>query len=405
MAKFKFAHMADCHIGGWREPKLHDAAAKAFSKATDICIEEDIDFAVIAGDLFNNAIPSIENLKSAISDLKKLNNQNIPVYIVAGSHDFSSSGKTIIDALERAGLVINLVKGDIIENKLKLKFTNDIRTGAKLAGMIGKKGMLEKRFYDALDYSIEREQGFKIFVYHSAITEMLPKELKDIDSMSSAILPNGFDYYAGGHVHIISNMKKGDANIVFPGPLFPNSFAELEKLEHGGFYIVDVEQSDNNTTLTPVYKKILIHNYAKIDINCDNKTPAEINDELEQSIKDREFFGCIVTIRLHGLMKSGKPSEVKFDNIFSTIYGKGAYLVMRSTTQLDNQKELRITANEPGNNDIENEIIANSIKNESQQSLTRNLIKALSSEKLEGEKKDDYDARITEDIKHAIENG
>ncbi len=29
----KFAHMADCHIGSWREPKLNNISTQAFEKA------------------------------------------------------------------------------------------------------------------------------------------------------------------------------------------------------------------------------------------------------------------------------------------------------------------------------------------------------------------------------------
>ena len=31
----KFAHIADCHIGGWREPKLSDVSSKVFFKTID----------------------------------------------------------------------------------------------------------------------------------------------------------------------------------------------------------------------------------------------------------------------------------------------------------------------------------------------------------------------------------
>ena len=40
----KFAHMADCHVGGWREPKLRSINDQSFVKAVDICISEKVDF-------------------------------------------------------------------------------------------------------------------------------------------------------------------------------------------------------------------------------------------------------------------------------------------------------------------------------------------------------------------------
>ncbi len=58
----KFAHLADCHIGSWRDPKLRDASTLAFGKAIDKCVEENVDFILVAGDLFNTSLPSIDGL-------------------------------------------------------------------------------------------------------------------------------------------------------------------------------------------------------------------------------------------------------------------------------------------------------------------------------------------------------
>ena len=116
----KFAHMADCHIGSWRDPKLKDTSTLAFNKAADKCIAEAVDFILISGDLFNTSFPRLDNLKTAVNALKKLKDRDIPVYIIPGSHDYSPSGKTMLDVLEEAGLFINVVKGEEINGKLKL---------------------------------------------------------------------------------------------------------------------------------------------------------------------------------------------------------------------------------------------------------------------------------------------
>ena len=35
----KFAHLSDCHIGGWKENTLRDINLKSFSKAIDLSVE------------------------------------------------------------------------------------------------------------------------------------------------------------------------------------------------------------------------------------------------------------------------------------------------------------------------------------------------------------------------------
>ena len=138
----RFAHIADCHIGSWREPKLNNISTDAFIKAIDISKEKDVDFIIIAGDLFNTPLPAIDKLKTVVQKLRELKEKNIPVYGIPGSHDFSPSGKTMIDVLESAGLFTNVCKGSINENgKLTLKYTQDPKTKILLTGIIGKKGM------------------------------------------------------------------------------------------------------------------------------------------------------------------------------------------------------------------------------------------------------------------------
>ncbi len=117
----KFAHMSDCHIGGWHESTIRDINLKSFKAAVEKCVEEHVGFVLIAGDLFDTALPSIDILKETALLLNRLKEYDIPVYIIPGSHDFSASGKTMLDVLENAGLVNNVMKLD----SGRLKFTID----------------------------------------------------------------------------------------------------------------------------------------------------------------------------------------------------------------------------------------------------------------------------------------
>lgn len=400
----KFAHLADCHIGSWRDPKLRDAALNAFEKTVDICIEKEVDFILIAGDLFNTSLPAIDQLKRTVSKLKRLKDSNIPVYVVPGSHDFSPSGKTILDVLEKAGLLINVVKGSIEDNKLKLKFTTDLKTGAKITGMLGKKGALEKKFYSELiKDNLEKEKGYKIFMLHSALTEFKPKELDKMESHPLSLLPKNFDYYAAGHVHyVFDKIEEGYGLIAYPGPLFPNNFKELEDLERGGFYIV----KDNNLEFVPVQ----IYNIYKINIDCEHKSPEEIEKEIKNEIANKEFNNTIVTIRLHGTLKSGKPADINFKEIFDILYKKSAYFVMKSTYKLTTKDFEEIKVEQGDVKEVEEklikehlgQILVKGMDNKKEERLTKELMNLLSKEREEGERVIDFEKRIKEEVEGVL---
>ena len=401
----KFAHLADCHIGSWRDPKLKDISTIAFQKAIDKCMEENVDFILISGDLFNTSLPRIDNLKTVVNIFRKLKEKSIAVYIIPGSHDYSPSGKTMLDVLENAGLFINVVKGEEIGNKLKLNFTIDKKTGAKITGMLGKRYSLEKEYYKNLILeNLENEAGYKIFMFHSGIDELKPEDMQNIITQPLSLLPKNFNYYAGGHVHIVKDTKiEGYGTIAYPGPLFPNSFSELEKLETGGFYIVE----DN----IPRWHPIQVYNINKIIIDCNQKNPEQIYNEMLNEIKDKEFINTIVLIRLFGSLSSGKPYDIDFKEIFSVLYDKSAYFVMKNTNQLTTREFEEVKIDMKSAEEAEAAIIKEHLGQiklkdmnlEKEEALIKQLIQTLSAEKQEGETNPDFEKRIKDEVSKVLD--
>lgn len=396
----KFSHIADCHIGSWREPKLRDISTQAFVRAIEASIAKNADFVLIAGDLFNTSLPSLDRLKIVVKKLKELKDKGINTYIIAGSHDFSPSGKTILDVLEDAGLCINVVKGSVEENRLKLGFTIDKKTGAKITGMLGKKGMLDKKYYESLDKTnLEKEQGFKIFMFHTALSEFKPEDLEKMEAQPLSLLPKNFNYYAAGHVHyIFEKHEEGYGIIAYPGALFPTNFKELEKFKNGGFYFYD----DGKLTWEP----IVIYNVHSIKLDCNHKTPAKVEEELLSEMKGKEFINTIVTIRLEGQLNEGRPSEINFKEIFRKFYDKSAYFVMKNTNKLTSKEfeEIKVTADTA--EEVEESLIKEHLQQiklkdltaEKEERLTKALMNALNTEKDEGEKVADFEKRILDEV-------
>lgn len=395
----KFAHIADVHIGGWRDPKLKNANLDAFKIAIDRSIVKGVDFILIAGDLFNTALPPLDQLKEVTLLFKRLKDMGVPVYIIAGSHDFSASGKTMLDILENAGLFVNVARGEVVDSMLKLKFTED-QSGAKITGIIGKKGMLDKSYYEVLDRNSLNVEGFKIFMFHTAITEMKTKELEKMESQPISLLPEGFDYYAGGHVHVIDHQNfDGRSNVVFPGPMFPNSFSELEKLGCGGFYIY------NDGELQ--YEKIPLYPYVKLVV--ESKGSAEqFYDEFLKVVEGQDFSDALVTLRIKGDV-DGKVSDVDFKKMFAYLEEKGAYFVMRNTSGLRpaNFEEIKIDVKDVTN--FEEQLVDEHLgqvkiwDTSVEKEKVMKLINSLKSSKFEGEKVSEFEKRVIDEFKAILE--
>jgi len=392
----KFAHIADCHIGSWRDPLLEDLSTIAFEKAIDKIIEEKVDFVLIAGDLFNTALPPVEKLKRATKKLKELKDNDIPVYMIAGSHDYSPSGKTMLDVLENAGLAVNVSRGEDKDGKLKLKFTIDEKTGAKITGLLGRMGGLDRNLYEVLDReSLEKESGYKIFLFHNLLTELKPKNMEKVDSQPTSLLPKNFDYYAGGHPHFVFSEKVKDYGIIsYTGPLFPNSFSEIEELHQGCFFIVE----DNNVKKIP----IKLYDVECIEIDAHHKTPEEVENQLKKMINDGEFTNKIITLRIFGTLEFGRPSDINFRELFNLFKEKGAYVILKNTSSLTSKEFEEIKIEISDTEELENNLVKEHISKEDLHidatELTKKLLKLLDTSKQEGETVATFENRIKEDL-------
>ncbi len=397
----KFAHMADCHLGSWREPRLREAGNQAFVRAIDICISEMVDFALICGDLFNTAYPSLDSLSLAVKKFRELQRANIPVYLIAGSHDYSPSGRTMLKVLEEAGLATDVCKGRVDEKgMLHLRFTVDKKTQAHLTGILGRANTLERKYYEQLNTSSVSITGiFKIFLFHTAITEFKPKSLSTADTSPLSLLPKGFDYYAGGHVHaVMDKQAENHKRIVYPGPLFPNSFSELEELGHGGFFIYDDGKLFR--------KDIRLHPVKAIAVDCSHLTPERARSEFDRAITGIDFKNAIVLLRLFGTLGEGRLVDLRIHEMIGQLYKKEAAAVLRNTAKLSSE-EFAASAIKTGSADmLEDAIISEhaakmplrSMDKDAVSKLIKELMEHFSKEKKENETVHDFEERLKADM-------
>src|SRR3989344_8911836 len=193
----KFAHIADVHLGGWKQQQMQNLNFESFKKTIDICLQSKLDFVLIAGDLFDSPYPPIETLKETFAEFKRLKDANLPCFIIAGSHDYSASGKTFLDVLEKAGFCKNVF--DAEERDGKIFLNPSICKNIAIYGYPGKKSGLEVQ--DLRRVKLNDAPGlFKIFMLHTTLDKVV--EGLPIDALESEKLPHA-DYYALGHIHVL----------------------------------------------------------------------------------------------------------------------------------------------------------------------------------------------------------
>jgi len=386
----RFAHIADCHLGSWRQPELQQLNLASFKRAIEICIEEKVNFIVFAGDLFDSAYPPIEILKETFSEFRRLKEARIKCYVIAGSHDYSVSGKTFLDVLEKAGFC-EICSFEEKDNKISLKPSNN--ESISIYGYPGKKSGLE--IEDLKKISLEPSNKFKILMLHTTMESA--KGNLPIDSIDIKQLPDA-EYYALGHLHLIHENKLSDNQyLIYPGPIFPNNFQELEDLRGGGFYIIDV-----NGYVKITRKEIKLKEVLPLEIEIENALTAtdKILKELEkQNLKDK-----IILLKLKGKIKQGKTSDIKFSEIMDRAKEKNAFVLLKNTSQLKTE-ELEMEIEVSDIDKIEDSIVEKFVKENPSNfnKFLSQLINSFNLEKQEDEKRLIFENRLLGEINKILD--
>ncbi len=381
----KFAHMGDCHLGGWRQPELMDLNMQSFRHAIDICIKNKIDFVLIAGDLFDSAYPPIDVIKDAFNEFRRLKEANIPVFLIAGSHDYSVSGKTFLEVIEKAGFAKNVFQPEMRGETIYLHPV--IYKNVALYGYPGKKSGLEVE--EIARIKLHDAPGlFKILMLHTALRDAvgnLPIPAVDQDTLPKT------DYVALAHLHINYN-KNGR---VYCGPLFPNNAAELEELKGGSFYIVDTSGKIER-------KEIKLKDVVSINVPITDALTA--TETIIGEINKQELRDKIVILRVSGVLEKGKTSDIRFNEIEKAAEKKGVYTLLKNTNQLHTGES---SLNMDLKSDELEEVIIRKFQEEKKNKLNKlisPLMASLQADKKEDEKNQVFETRLYEDVKKVIQS-
>lgn len=403
-----FAHMSDIHIGFQKQENLQKIEQRVFESALDECIKKKVDFILIPGDLFHVNIPEMRVQKFAFAKFRQVHEHGIPVYVVYGSHDFSPISNSVIDLLSETGYITKVTKvKESTEEKITLDFVIDAKTGAKIAGLPGLKVGKDEVYYQKLDRkALESQTGFKIFLFHGGIDELKLESGPETDFMPLSLLPKGFDYYAGGHMHGFLHEKYTDyPNVVYPGTLFSGYHSDLEENAKGkkrGIVFVEFEDKIKNIEFIP------IHNveYEIIEIDAAKKNSSSVNVELLEKIKTVDPKNKIVIIKIQGELSEGKTTDIEFTKMKEELEQKSALEIKIVRSQLTSKEYTITQASGKDKNEIETNVFSENIgevRSEEKDlvgnsgiQIAKRLLKEITQSILVNEKKAEYNKRIEE---------
>ncbi|MEQ9124301.1 MAG: DNA repair exonuclease [Alphaproteobacteria bacterium] len=212
---FRFVHTADVHLDSPLKslalrdadlPKAVDAATRvAFGRIVDLCLAEQVDALLIAGDLYDGANASMKTAAFLAAELRRLPPE-IHVFILKGNHDARSGITARLDLPDHVKTFDG--RGQVHE------FTS--RTGAAVA--IHGVSFSDPHAPESLlpKYKPPIEGAINVGLLQTSL-DGAPGPDPYSPVAAADLAAHGFAYWALGHIHRRSVVQAGGACIVMPG--------------------------------------------------------------------------------------------------------------------------------------------------------------------------------------------
>lgn len=236
----RFVHIADLHLGKWiHQYSLLDIQKELLSELLEYMDEQDIRLLIIAGDVYDRLIPSLE----AVNVLDEFLSQamlkyHIEVMMISGNHDSSDRLHFASSILDKSGLHIEtyLKKNMVFYQKEQTRFY--LLPFVKPSHVRNIYSECDAKTYqEALEYYLSKQsldhnyQNVLIthqFVGHQSIISdsELPVSLGGSEVLNASLFDD-FDYVALGHLHAPQYVTR--ETIRYSGSLMAYSFDEVKQ--------------------------------------------------------------------------------------------------------------------------------------------------------------------------------
>ncbi|MFN2339726.1 MAG: exonuclease SbcCD subunit D [Halanaerobium sp.] len=277
----KFIHTADIHLAkqlSYNSSARDDskrlfleAGKKAFENLVELAIREEVDFILIAGDLYDREARSIKASRFFLKQAQYLNQKGIEIFLISGNHDPAGVEKEVFK------LPANVHYFSSQEVEL-FEYQKEGRLAARIMGQSYRQKFESRtmyNFYTAPDHSV-----FNIGLLHTALTKDNNRYVPV--NKGELLTKKEIDYWALGHLHQYQQINDKPA-IYFPGTLQAHNISEQGTK---GAILVEVDSNLNSKekfiSLAPVFFKEFELDLEKEDLKNISELQQLINNKINE---------------------------------------------------------------------------------------------------------------------------
>ena len=268
--KIRFVHAADLHIdspfkgisnlNSELARHLSEATYRAFENIIDLCIDENVDFLLIAGDIYDSGDRSLKAQIKFRQALERLAHKDIPVFIVHGNHD----------PLDRWSKVISWPENTHIFKGKKVQVIPFARNGQEVARIYGI-SFHTKEIRESLvgKFPKAKSDCWAIGLLHANVGNSTAHDSYSPCSLNE-LIDVGMDYWALGHVHKHQILRDDNPVVLYSGnPQGRNPKEDSQR----GCYLIEL---DPDTSPQLRFIPVDVIRFENRDIDISNES--DLND-------------------------------------------------------------------------------------------------------------------------------
>ena len=213
---YRFVHTADIHLDSplrslaLRHPELAEligtATRQAFVNIIDLCLDEQVNALLLAGDLYDGEQTSMKTARFLSAQIRRLHEAGIRVFIIRGNHDALS--KITHELVFPDSVKVFGGRAEAIAIKEGKNDFPIVIHGLSFTKPHAHESLVSK-------YKPPIEGAVNIGMMHTSLAGAPGHDLYAPCSIAD-LQTTGFQYWALGHVHKRS-VTEGDCTIVMPG--------------------------------------------------------------------------------------------------------------------------------------------------------------------------------------------
>lgn len=358
----KIIHLADLHIGKRvNEFSMIDDQKYILNQILEIIDKEKPDAVIIAGDVYDKQVPSIEAVELLDSFISDISKRKTTTFIISGNHDSAERLAFGSSLMAMGKIYISPVyNGKISKYTLKDDFGS-----ANFYLLPFVKPSHVKRFFpdekiesytDAIRVVVDNlkldTSEINILIAHQFVTGASRSESEEIsvgglDNVDASVF-EGFDYVALGHIH--RPQKIGTERIRYCGTPLKYSFSEVNDTKSVSIIEINSKEDFNLRTIPLVPKRDmrkirgtyeeLITKTSYENTNTDDYIHVTLTDEfnvVDAIQKLRVIYKNIMKLEYDN-MRTRESRKINLDDM--VIENKNPLEIFSEFYKLQNNKEM-----------------------------------------------------------------